>query len=584
MLDFGYASTNGAGPDLSVLMNAPALAFDTETTGVSTPLDSAYGFSLAPNSTCAYFAWVHDRFFTDLLADTGYADMDVLKIAHNAKFDRSMLKKAHVVANKFFDTMVAAHLLEEANLDLHSLLRRCVPHCSLDHRTYSEYQRPIAHSTLQELALHFGSHSVGAYMLYEKFQRDLRAGGLEDVFWNVEMPLIPVLSDMELNGAMIDTQALEELGVYYDERIQAFDEALEFYANQYGVHHTNFNSADQVAYLMYEKVRVPKPPSYTYKGKKRPSVDKTHLTMYKNRYPIVSVYLQYKAFKHLKDTYVTGILKRLVGGRIHTNFNQTRTRTGRLSSSDPNLQNIPMRSQEGKKIRTAFVAPEGSVIMKADYTQMELKKMACLANCKAMLQAFIEGRDIHEETAIRVYGDAKRRPEGKTKNFQLIYGGGSEEDQEMLFNAYPEIRDWMKREHKRMEMLGYARTHYGRREHLGNFDSMNAKAREHAFRQGGSLMDQGSCSEYTKLGMRKVWDAIHDTDVKMLLQVHDELVFEVPHERVRDMYFLLHDCMTYNELQIPLTIDVSVGPNWAEQVEFTLERKVTKELMGTCAN
>jgi len=158
-----------------------------------------------------------------------------------------------------------------------------------------------------------------------------------------------------------------------------------------------------------------------------------------------------------------------------------------------------------------------------------------------------------------------------------IYGGGSEDDREQLFNAYPELRTFNARSREDMELLGYARTHYGRKEHLGNFGIMKTKEREHAFRQGGSVMNQGSCSEYVKIGMRKFWEALgsekySDPGIKLLLQVHDEVVLEVPHNRVRDIYYLLHETMTYHGLQIPLTIDVSIGPNWAEQAELTLPK------------
>lgn len=569
-LDFGYVGLDSRLPNIQTLVDARILSVDTETSGVNVVLDRPYGYSLSPDGLCAYFVNMNNGFFSSLVVDDNR-----YKIAHNAKFDRSMFKSRSMIADNWIDTMVAAHLLEEGQLSLEALLKRRLP-VDLEHHTFAEYGKTIPHSTLQELANHFGSHAVGPYMLWAALQRELRANNLWHVFWNIEMPLIPVLSDMEINGALIDTKALEELGAHYDERIDVLKDALDYYSGHYGVHGINYNSSDQMAYLLYDKIRVPKPPSYTWKDKRHPSVDKKHLEQFKCRYPIINVYLQYKAYKHLKDTYVTGILKRLVDGRIHTNFNQTRTRTGRLSSSDPNLQNIPKRSDEGRKIRRSFIAPDGSVIMKADYIQMELKKMACLANCRAMLEAFLQGRDIHVETAIRIFNDAKRRADGKTKNFQLIYGGGSEEDQEALFSAYPEIRTWTNKIQHEMEVLGYARTHHGRIEHLGNMEYMNDKEKEHLFRKGISLMDQGSCSEYTKIGMRKVWDNIRsDSSIKMLLQVHDELVFEVPYERVRDVYYLLHEAMTYNGLQIPLTVDVSVGPSWSEQSEIKLPKYVS---------
>ncbi len=562
MLDFGFVSMGNSQPDLGALANADLLAFDMETSGVNTATDVPYGFSLAYRERDAYFTTMHNRAFTDLLADDS-----VIKIAHNAKFDRSMAKKCGIVVDNLCDTMIAAHLLEESRLSLKVLLKRCVKDFDLDIKQFPDFPKYIPHSTLQELAQHFGSHSAGALILWNRLQRELRLNNLWDVFWDIEMPLVPVLSDMELNGALIDVPYLDGLGQYYDNKIAMLEEGLFHFAGRRGI---NFNSPDQAAKVLYDEVGVPKPPSYLWKDKKRPPVDKTFLEPHKNKFPILNLYLQYKAYRHLKDTYVKGILKRLVNGRIHTNFNQARTRTGRLSSTDPNLQNIPQRTEEGRLIRRGFVAPEGKVIMKVDFTQMELKKMACLSNCIAMLNAFRENRDIHKETAIRVFKDASRRAEGKTENFRLIYGGGSEEEQKALFDAYPEVKTWTEKTNRDFEVLGYAKTHYGRKEHLGNFSSMSGKEIAHACRQGISVMDQGSCSEYMKVGMTNVWREIRDSDIKMLMQVHDELVFEVPAARVKDMYYLLHEKMIYNELQIPLTVDVSVGPNWTQQEKLKL--------------
>jgi DNA polymerase-1 len=562
VLDFGFVSMSNTQPDLAALASAPAIAFDAETSGVNTTLDIPYGFSVSHRPDDAYFVFMANRFFTDIIADE-----DIIKVGHNLKFDRSMFKKYGIIINNLCDTMVAAHLLEENRLSLKTLLKRCVREVDLDIKQFPDYPKLIPHSNLQELANHFAPHSAGALILWNKLQRELRANGLWEVFWDIEMPVVPVLSDMELNGAMIDAKYLEELGKYYDDKISVIEEGLFHFAGKKGI---NFNSADQAAKVLYDEFKVPKPPKYMWTDKGRPTVDKKWIEQFKGKYPIINLYLQYKSYRHLKDTYVTGIMERLINGRIHTNFNQTRTRTGRLSSTDPNLQNIPQRTEEGRKIRKSFVCPPGFVIMKADYIQVELKKMACLSKCKAMLDAFKAGRDIHTETAIRIYHDALRRAEGKTKNFQIVYGGGPEEEQEMMFEAYPEIRTWTNSMRNEFEILGYARTHYGRREHLGNFSSMKPKEIDHACRQGISVMDQGSCSEYLKIGMRKIWEQIKDSDIKMLLQVHDELVFEVPNERVKDMYFLLHEAMTYKELEIPLTIDVSVGPNWTQQEKIKL--------------
>ncbi|MCJ7760150.1 DNA polymerase, partial [Candidatus Bathyarchaeota archaeon] len=389
MLDYGYVTADGTLPDLSEIADASVLSFDTETSGVNVAKDIPWGFSLASAPNSAYYTYMNNRFFADLLADE-----QTLKVAHNAKFDRSMFKKFGITVNNLCDTMIAAHLLEENRLSLEVLLKRFIKGYDLDIHFFKDFDKPIPHATLQEMANHFGAHSAAALALWNVLQRELRSNNLWNVFWNIEMPVVPVLSDMELDGAMIDTKALSELGEYYDERTLALDEAMYHFAGRRGI---NFNSADQAADILYEQFKVPKPPQHMKKlwtEKGRPTVDKTYLEQFKGiKFPIVNVYLMYKMYRHLKDTYVDGIMERLVDGRIHTNFNQTRTRTGRLSSTDPNLQNIPMRTSEGRKIRKSFIAPEGKKIVKADMDQVEMRKMACLSNCKALLDAFREGRD-----------------------------------------------------------------------------------------------------------------------------------------------------------------------------------------------
>ena len=560
MLDFGYVSTDGSLPDLNALADASTLGFDTETSGVNTAKDIPYGFSLASSPDSAYYTYMSNRFFLDLLANE-----QTLKIAQNSKFDRSMLKKFGVTINNLCDTMIAAHLLEESGLSLEVLLKRYIKGHDLDVKFFKDFDKPIPHATIQEMANHFGPHSAATLALWNVLQRELRANNLWGVFWDIEMPVVPVLSDMELNGAMIDTKALTELGEYYDERTFALEEGMYEFAGRRNI---NFNSADQAAEVLYEQFKVPKPPQHmkalwTEKG--RPTVDKSYLEQFKgSKFPIVNIYLMYKMYRHLKDTYVDGIMERLVDGRIHTNFNQTRTRTGRLSSTQPNLQNVPQRTEEGRKIRKSFIAPEGKKIVKADMDQVEMRKMACLSNCKALIDAFLSGRDIHTETAVRAYGDPSRRFDGKTLGFKLIYGGGTQEQQDILFKIYPEVKIWTDSMQREFEVLGYARTHYGRKRHLGNFDRMSGKEIAHACREGISVMDQGSCSEYLKIAMYKIWKETKDSDIKMLLQVHDELVFECPDKDVPSLVDMLKRNMAYNELQIPLTASVSVGRSWAE--------------------
>jgi len=570
-MDFGYKSLNGACPNLDELMHSDTLSIDVETSGTHIAADKLYGYSLSHNDQSAYFTLIHNGFFDSLVADESK-----VKLGHNLKFERSILKKCNVTIDNLCDTYIAAHLLQEEKLSLEALLIK-YEHDLLDqrlwhYRPWTEYKKPIPYSTPQELANFFSPHAIGPLVLWNRFQRNLRAERLWDCFWNVEMPLVPVLSDIESNGAYIDTEELKSLGAYYDEKIAVLEDALCHFAYKgAGIKSINFNSADQIADLFYNKLKVPKPPPWTYRNKKRPSVDKRFLEPFVGKLPIVGLYLKYKAYRHLKDTYVTGILKRLVNGRIHTNFNQTRTRTGRLSSTDPNLQNIPMRSLEGKKIRRAFAAtPEDGdrVILKVDFDQMELRDVACWADCGPLIDAFNNNEDVHLKTAVEVFGSPEYRPQAKTLHYQLVYGGGVEEHVQMFFDKYPEIRTWIERMHKQFEILGYVRTMCGRKRNLGNFERMGAEEIAHAKREGISTIVQGSCSEVMKLGMHKVWQEVRNSDILMILQVHDELEFDLPRKRVPDLVDILDRNLVYRELQVPLTISVSVGDNWGETVKY----------------
>ena len=548
------------------LQSSDAIGVDIESSGVNIATDVPYGYSIAANQNSVYFVGMHNRFFSDIVADERRT-----KICHNAKFDRSMFKKSGIEINNLCDTIIAAHLLELPFVSLEDLSYSVLWN-KVNHKPYTSYDRPIEKSTPQELSDFFCTHAIGPLLLWNKFQRDLRADNLWNCFWQVEMPLVPVLSDMELTGTYIDQAKLDELGLYYDGKISLLKEALDYHVyNATGIREINYNSPDQMAELLYNKLKVLKPPSWTYRNKKHPGVDKEHLEQFVNKIPIIALYLKYKAYLHLKSTYVTGIKKRLVNGRIHTNFNQTKTRTSRLSSSDPNLQNIPKRWSEGKQIRKAFAAtPDGSdnIILKVDFDQMELRDFACWANCTPLIEAFNAGRDVHAETAIRVFGDIKKRPEAKTLHYQLIYGGGIAEHRNMFFTMYPEAGRWLAATHNNFRIFGYARTRYGRKRTLGNYNTMSVMECEHADREGVSTIVQGSCAEYVKLGMRKIWNETKNSDIKMILQVHDEVVFDMPRKYLNDVVELVYKHLTYRELQAPLTVTPEIGNNWGDTIEY----------------
>ena len=261
--------------------------------------------------------------------------------------------------------------------------------------------------------------------------------------------------------------------------------------------------------------------------------------------------------------------KQIVDGRVYGSFNQTRTRTGRLSSSDPNLQKIPQRTAIGRKIREAFVAPEGRVLMKWDYDLVELKGLAHCSQDPALLAAFKAGEDIHLATAIRVYGSKDERPKAKTLNFRITYGGGEPKDRDAFFGMYPDALKWIKHTTAEAREAGYVRTVGGRIRDIPELWSSNPKIQQHGDREVISTIIQGSTAEVMKIGTTRARKELGGSDTKGVLQVHDEAVYEVPERDVDEVADVLRKTMTYNEWSLPLTGTISVGKNWGQMKEIT---------------
>jgi len=549
MSDYAYLSLDGSLEDRQRLGESPILAFDVEGSGTNMGKDVPYGFSLACEPTGAYYADINSTYFRQLLSDPNR-----LYIAHNAKYDRSMMKKAGVMVDNLCDTMIAAHLLWEQKLSLKDLASK---HIKMDVKAFDDVKRDFAQMSLQEMAEYSGPHAIAALRLWGALELKLKTFELLDIFWKIEMPLIPVLSDMELNGVMVDGDRLRSLGEQFDEKIALRIKALDILSQHPGMKH---NSPNQVRDLLFNEFKLSSGPR-TGK-KKKPSVNAEYLVTIKDKHPYIPYYLRFKEYKKLKSTYVDGLLGKIVNGRIHCSFNQAGTETGRLSCSNPNLQNIPMRSEEGKRIRTAFVAPPGHMLVKADYNQLELRVMAHCSKCVPMIKAFLNGEDVHEQTAIRVFGGKKRRDDAKTLNFQIIYGGGDAKERQKFFAAYPEIKRWTDITTKQAREAGYVQTLGGRIRLIPEWEFLYSLQR--GDKKAISHIIQGSAAEAVKIGMRRAWEALKDSRAKMILQVHDELVFEVPEKEVPDVVKVLEKTLTYGELLIPLTVSISTGKNWGQ--------------------
>lgn len=564
-MTYAYTSRDGSVPDLDALFGSDALAFDVEASGLHTYSDVPLGFSVTNAPGHAWFAMIDNPGFRGLMSNP-----NTLYIGHNIKYDRSKMKQAGAIIDNVCDTMIAAHLCEEPRLSLEYLIQaktgRTIP-------TFPEYPKPILASNPQELADYFGSHARATWILWNGYedehyrwpgyQAELRRNIVWDTFWDLEMPLVPVLSDMEMNGVEIDAAYLKELGEYFDAKLEILKAALIHWS---GSDSTNFNSPDQVAPLFYDKLKIKRPWRKTRSG--RSVLEGKYLETIKDSHPILPIYLKYKQFQKLKSTYVDSILDALINGRLYGNFNQAGTRTSRLSSSGPNLQNIPQRYAEGRKIRQAFIAPESYSLVKADADQLELKMGAHCSQDANMLDAFRHDRDIHLETAMRRWNDPAKRPEGKTANFQNQYGGGTPEQKEIFFTAYPQMKRWQDKTKAQARELGYVRTLFKRKRTVPEVQSDNDKMREHGERECISTIIQGSSAEVVKIGMRRIWEDIRDTDIRMTLQVHDEMVFEVPDNLVEDFMPHLQQRLRYDELSLPITYSVSYGKNWASMEKY----------------
>ncbi len=557
MSDCAIHSTNGAVVSLETLANASILALDVEGSGVHAGIDIPYGYSISSVPTSSYYASIQNAFFANLIRDDSKC-----KIAFNAKFDRTMLKKAGIVADNWCDPMIAAHLLEAPMLSL-EFLNGWYLHGE-PFTTYTELPKPLECLTLQECANFSGPHTETTILLWMNLYHKMKRLGLMDVFWNIEMPVIPVLSDMELNGVAVDENTLDVLGKEFDQKISVLTKGLDYWSGCPGMNH---NSPMQVSELLYEKLDLPM--GRTTRTGDRASVDKRYIETIKDKHSYIPMYLFYKELKTLKNSYVDSLSKQIVNGRIHGSFNQTRTRTGRLSSSGPNLQKIPTRTTIGKRIRTAFIAMYGYKLLKVDYKLIELVMMGHQSQDPALLAAFRAGEDIHEATAIRAFNDAKRRPEGKTLNFKLIYLGGTKAEQEMLFKLYPGVRKWTRQMALVLRENMYARTLGGRIRTIDELDMGNpARVIAHGVREGISTMIQGSSAEEVKKGMARAHKQLKNSDAKPVLQVHDEVVYEVPIKIINDVIEVIRNTYPTNELSVPLNVDIEIGDNWGEMTKL----------------
>jgi len=594
--EYRIVATAGALEEMvNRLSSVKAFAFDTETTGLNPMSAQLVGISLAPAPGEAYYIPVGHVILDEitqlplaqvisrlqpLLEDTKAA-----KLAHNGKYDMTVLAECGMaVENLTFDTMIAAHLLGEKALGLKALAfgklgiemtpissligsgAKQISMSQVDIKQATDYACADADMTLR---------------LAESLEKELNQQGLWRLFAEIEMPLVPVLLDMERNGVAIDAELLGSMSQNLGEQVAELEGIIYSQAG----HEFNINSPQQLGRVLYDELQLPT----TRRGKGRYSTEASVLEEFRKDYPIAGNILEYRQLTKIKSTYIDA-LPALVNpktGRIHTSFNQTRTATGRLSSSEPNLQNIPIRGELGGQVRQAFIATRGSYLLGGDYSQIDLRALAHLSQDPGLLSAFQHDEDIHAATAAQIFGveasriTADMRRLAKTVNFGVIYGMsdyGLEQATELsreeaarfivaYFEKYPGVRKYLDATKEQARQSGYVQTLMGRRRFIPDINSSNRQVREGAERMAINMPVQGTSADIIKVAMINLHREMvrRRLQSKMLLQVHDELVFEVPEEEMAVMRRLVPEVMSAAmELKVPLKVDTKEGKNWGE--------------------
>lgn len=577
------------------LTAAKTFAFDTETTGLDPMSASLVGISLSPAAGEAYYIPV-GHIGLDTIAQLPLEeviaklkpvleDKSLAKLAHNGKYDMAVLAEYGVTVNNLsFDSMVAAYLLGEKSMGLKALAfgRLAVEMTPISELIgVGKKTIPMSQVEIARTADYACADADMTFRLTELLEAELHQQGLWKLFAEVELPLVPVLLHMERNGVALDSGLLREMSQRLGEQLNRVEK--EIYENV--GHQFNINSPQQLSQVLFEELKLT--PARKTKGGY--STGASVLEELLGVHPVVELILDYRQLSKIKSTYIDALpgLVNKKTGRLHTSFNQTRTTTGRLSSSEPNLQNIPVRGELGKEVRRAFIAPEGSQLLSADYSQIDLRALAHLSQDQSLTSAFRHDEDIHSATAAQVFGvePSKVTPEmrrvAKTVNFGVIYGmseygleqatglsrGEAAQFISAYFEKYPGVKSYLESTKEQARKTGYVQTILGRRRAIPEINAQNRQVREAAERMAINMPVQGTSADIIKVAMINLEGEIEKRqfESKMLLQVHDELIFEVPQAEVGEMKKLVPELMTSAiELSVPLKAAVKSGPNWGE--------------------
>ncbi len=581
------------------LKKAPLFAFDTETDSLDNVSANLVGLSFAtePGVAC-YIPVAHDYLDAPEQISRERAlellkplleDEKALKVGQNLKYDRGIMQNYGIELRGIaFDTMLESYTLDSVagRHDMDSLADRWLKHQTISFEEIAgkgKKQLTFNQIDLETAGRYAAEDADVTLQLHLKMWPKLeKVEGPLNIFKNVEMPLVPVISRIERNGVKIDPAILHAHSGELTKRLAE----LELKAHEIAGEEFNLSSTKQLQTILFEKQGI-KPLKKTPGG--APSTSEEVLEELALDYPLPKVILEYRGLAKLKSTYTDKLPLMIspITGRVHTSYHQAVTATGRLSSTDPNLQNIPVRNEEGRRIRQAFIAPEDYVILSADYSQIELRIMAHLSRDKGLLSAFAEGKDIHRATAAEVFGlplesvTGEQRRSAKAINFGLIYGMSafglsrqlniprkeSQKYMDLYFERYPGVLEYMERTRAQAKDQGYVETLDGRRLYLPDINSSNGARRAGAERAAINAPMQGTAADIIKRAMIAV-DSWLETDkprVKMIMQVHDELVFEVHKDDVEAVSKKVHELMESSmKLDVPLLVEVGSGKNWDE--------------------
>ena len=569
------------------------LSFDTETTSTNTIDAELVGLSFAVEAHKAFYVPVPaDRIEAQKVVEIFrpvYENESIQKVGQNIKYDMEVLRNYGIeLKGELFDTMIAHYLIQPElrhNMDYLAEVYLGYQTIHIDELIgpKGKGQRSMRDLTPEQVYEYACEDADITLQLKNVLEPKLEEVGAKELFWQIEMPLVPVLAEMEMNGVRIDTQSLSETSAQLTQR--ALD--IEKHIFELAGEPFNIASPKQVGDILFGKLRIVEKPKKTKTGQFVTSEDV--LQLLRNKHEIVDEILKFRGLKKLLGTYVDALPKLINPrtGHIHTSFNQTVAATGRLSSSDPNLQNIPVRGEDGKEIRRAFIPDDGCLFLSADYSQIELRVMAHLSGDEHMIAAFREGRDIHAATAAKVYKEnienvsRDQRTKAKRANFGIIYGisvfGLSErlnisrdEAKQLIdgyFATFPRVHEYMEEAKQQARQQGYAETLFHRRRYLPDINSGNATVRGLAERNAINAPIQGTAADIIKVAMIRIFERFRREGIrsKMILQVHDELNFSVlPEEKELVERIVVEEMQNACPLHVPLIADAGWGSNWLE--------------------